>query len=179
PAYAQPGAGDLRSALGELPAASFAEKEQIVERLSARGDPSLRPVFAALLENRLFVRQSDQRIFIVTSADDNLTSLELVDPVSLAGAGSAPRGDLTRIGTNNRLRARLRALVARFGLSSADAAVRLTAVEAMLQSLDAETVALLRARSSIEPNAGVKDEIEIGLALAALDRGDSHARLDA
>jgi urea transport system permease protein len=179
PARAQPVAGDLRAALGELSAASFAEKEQIVERLGARGDPSLRPVLAALLENRLFVRQSDQRIFIVTSADDTLASLELVDPVSLAGAGSAPRGDLTKIGTNNRLRARLRALVARFGLSSADAAVRLAAVEAMLQSLDAETVALLRGRSSIEANAGVKDEIEIGLALAALDSGDSHARLDA
>jgi urea transport system permease protein len=179
PARAQPVAGDVRAALGELSAASFAEKEQIVERLGARGDPSLRPVLAALLENRLFVRQSDQRIFIVTSADDTLASLELVDPVSLAGAGSAPRGDLTKIGTNNRLRARLRALVARFGLSSADAAVRLAAVEAMLQSLDAETVALLRGRSRIEANAGVKDEIEIGLALAALDSGDSHARLDA
>jgi urea transport system permease protein len=179
PVRAQPVAGDLRAALGELSAASFAEKEQIVERLGARGDPSLRPVLAALLENRLFVRQSDQRIFIVTSADDTLASLELVDPVSLAGAGSAPRGDLTKIGTNNRLRARLRALVARFGLSSADAAVRLAAVEAMLQSLDAETVALLRGRSSIEANAGVKDEIEVGLALAALDSGDSHARLDA
>jgi urea transport system permease protein len=179
PAFAQPGAGDLRAALGELSAASFAEKEQIVERLSARDDPSLRSVLAALLEDRLFVRQSDQQVVIVKSADENLASFELIDPVSLAGAGSAPRGDLTKIGTNNRLRARLRALVARFGLSSADAAVRLAAVEAMLQSLDAETVAQLRVRSKVEPDARVRDEIEVGLALAALDSADPHARLDA
>src|SRR5207247_1787365 len=115
---------DLRLVLDELGEASFVEKEAIVDRLSARGDPSIRPVLSALLEDRLFVRQSDRHVFIVKSADDSLAPLELVDPVSLAGAGSASSDDLTRIGTNNRLRKRLRALVARFDLSGPDTAVR-------------------------------------------------------
>jgi len=171
--------GDVRLVLGELREASFVEKERIVERLSARGDPSIRPVLSALLEDRLFVRESDHLIFIVKSADDSLTSLELIDPVSLAGAGSASRDDLTKIGTNNQLRKRLRALVARFDLSGPDAAVRLAAVEEILRSLDAESLGLLRARSTVEPDAGVREQIEIGLGLAALDSGDSRARLDA
>ena len=181
-ALAQPAgaeAGDVRLMLGELGEASFVEKEAIVERLSARGDPSIRPLLSALLEDRLFVRQSDQRVFIVKSADDSLASLELIDPVSLAGAGSASRDDLTRIGTNNRLRKRLRALVARFDLSNSDAAVRLAAVQEILRSPDAESLELLRSRSAVEPNAGVKAEIEIGMGLASLDSGDSRARLDA
>src|SRR5439155_5785177 len=120
--------GDVGAVLSELREASFVDKERIVERLGARGDPSVRPVLAALLEDRLFVRQSDQHVFIVNSADDRLTSLDLIDPVSLAGAGSASRDDLAKIGTNNQLRKRLRTLVARFDLSSADAAVRLAAV---------------------------------------------------
>jgi urea transport system permease protein len=136
-------------------------------------------VLAAFLEDRLFVRQSDQRVFIVKSADDSLTSLDLIDPVSLAGAGSASRDDLAKIGTNNRLRKRLRTLVARFDLSSADAAVRLAAVGEISRELDAEGLALLRARSAVERNAGVKEEIDIGLALAVLDTGDARARLDA
>jgi len=37
--------------------------------------------------------------------------------------GSSPRDDLTKIGTNNRLRRALRTNVARFGLSSPDPAV--------------------------------------------------------
>ena len=169
--------GDVRAALSELREASFVDKERIVERLSARGDSSVRPVLAALLEDRLFVRQPDQRVFIVKSADDSLTSLDLVDPVSLAGAGSASRDDLAKVGTNNRLRKRLRTLVARFDLSNDDAAVRLAAVAEISRALDAESLALLRAQSAVERHAGVKEEIDIALALAALDTGDSRARL--
>ena len=179
PALAQPPDGGVGAALSQLSEASFVDKERIVEGLSARGDPWVRPLLAAFLEDRLFVRQSDQHVFIVTSADDSLTSLQLIDPVLLAGAGSALRDDLTKIGTNNRLRKRLRALVARFDLASPAAAVRLAAVEEILRSIDAESLTLLRARSSVEPNAGVREQIEIGLGLAALDSGDSRARLDA
>ena len=170
---------EVRAALGELREASFADKERIAERLNARGDPSVRPVLAALLDDRLFARQSDQRLFIVSSADDSLAVLQLIDPLTQADAGSAPRDELVKIGTNNRLRKRLRALVARFDLASPDAAVRLAAVEEILRSLDEESLALLRARSAIEPTTRVKEQIDVGLALAALDSSDSRARRDA
>ena len=49
----------------------------------------------------------------------------------------------------------------------------------MLRSLDEPSVALLRTRVGVETNAGVKAEIETGLALAALDGGDAKSRLDA
>jgi urea transport system permease protein len=176
-AYAQD-AGFLPT-LGELREASFPDKEQIIERLSRSGHPSVRPVLSAFLEDRLFVRASDQKIFIVKSTDDSLTSVALVDPISLKDAGSALRDDLTKIGTNNRLRRVLRIALARFGLSSPDAAVRLAAVSEMMGSLDDPTLALLRDRIRVETDSGVKDEIEIGLALAALDGTDPNARLDA
>ena len=44
-------------------------------------------------------------------------------------------------------------------------------------SLDEPTVALLRERVGVETDAGVKKEIETGLALAALDGTDPKARL--
>ena len=49
----------------------------------------------------------------------------------------------------------------------------------MLRSLDEATVELLRERAGVETDAGVKKEIETGLALAALDGADSTARLAA
>jgi len=136
-------------------------------------------VLAALLEDRLFVRTQDQKIFIVKSADDSLTSLALVDPVSLSDAGSAAASDLNKIGTNNRLRRVLKTAVARFDLSSADPAVRLAAVSEVMRALDEPSIALLRARVAVEPNPGVKDEIEAGLAQVELDSGDPKARLNA
>ena len=169
----------FRAALGELREASFLEKEQIVQRLSGSGHPSTRAVLAALLDGRLCVDAADQHIRIVTSTDDALVSVDLVDPVSLHDAGSGRRDDLTPIGTNNRVRKLLKTAVARFDLSSPDAPVKLAAVQEMLRALDQESIALLRARVGIETNAAVKEEIETGLALAALDSSERRARLDA
>ncbi len=165
------------STLGELREATYADKESIAERLSQTGHPSVRAVLTALMEDRLYFRNNDQKIFIVKAADAD--PLNLVDPLSLKDAGSAPADSLTKIGTNNGLRSKLRATVAHFALSSPDAAVRLDAVREMSKSLDEPTVGLLRERLGVETNSGVKKEIATGLALAALDGSDTKARLEA
>jgi urea transport system permease protein len=183
PAEGQPPArtsdADFLAALGELREADYAGKEAIAGRLSAGGHPSVRPVLAALLEDRLFYRTQDQRVLIVKSADDSLTSFALVDPVSLADAGTANPSDLNKIGTNNRLRRVLKTAVARFDLSSADPAVRLAAVGEVMRALDEPSIALLRERIRVEPNTAVKLEIEAGLAQVQLESSDPQARLEA
>jgi urea transport system permease protein len=178
PVHAQsPNDASFLSTLGELREASYSDKESIAERLGRGGHPSVRPVLTALLEDRLYFRNNDQKIFIVQSADAD--PLVLIDPVSLKGAGSAPADNLTKIGTNNGLRSVLRATVAHFALASPDPAVRLDAVRQMSRSLDDKTVALLRERNAMETNPSVKREIATGLALAALDGSDTSARLAA
>jgi urea transport system permease protein len=165
------------STLGELREASYADKAAIAERLSQGGHPNVRAVLTALLEDRLYYRNSDQKVFIAKTADAD--PLDLVDPLTLKGAGSASADGLTKIGTNNALRRALSITVAHFSLSSPDASVRLDAVQEMLKSLDESTVALLRQRLPAETNSRVKKEIATGLALAALDGSDPKARLDA
>jgi urea transport system permease protein len=165
------------STLGELREASYSDKATIAERLSQGGHPSVLAVLTALLEDRLYYRNSDQKVFIAKTADAD--PLNLIDPLSLKDAGSAPADGLTKIGTNNGLRRALSITVAHFSLSSPDASVRLDAVLEMLKSLDEPTVALLRQRLPVETNSRVKKEIATGLALAALDGSDPKARLEA
>ncbi len=163
--------------LGELREASYSDKAAIAEQLSQTGHSSVRAVLTALLEDRLYFRNTDQKVFIVKGADAD--PLELVDPVSLKSAGSGPANNFTKIETNNGLRHTLKMTVAHFSLSSPDASVRLDAVREMILSLDEPTVALLRQRAAVETNAAVKNEISIGLALADLDGSDPKARLRA
>jgi urea transport system permease protein len=162
--------------LGELREA-YADKQNIVERLGETGHPNVRPVLTAFMEDRLYFRNSDQKVFIARVADED--PLNLADPLSLKDAGSAPADGLTKIGTNNGLRRILRTTIAHFGLSSPDAAVRLDSVRGMIRSLDEANVALLRERLGVETNSSVKKEIVTGLALAALNDSDTKARLDA
>ena len=149
PAHAQsPNDASFLSTLGELREASYSDKATIAERLGQSGHPSVRAVLTALLEDRLYFRNSDQKIFIAKSADGD--PLNLIDPMTLKSAGSASTDSMTQIGTNNGLRRVLRTTVARFSLSSPDAAVRLDAVQDMSRSLDEPTVALLRERLGVE-----------------------------
>ena len=165
------------STLGELREASYSDKATIAERLGQSGHPSVRAVLTALLDSRLYYRNSDQKIFIVKSADAD--PLSLIDPLSLKSAGSAAASDMTQIGTNNGLRSVLRMTVAHYSLSSPDASVRTDAVREMSRSLDEPAVALLRQRLGVETNSGVRKEIATALALAALEGPDGKARLDA
>jgi urea transport system permease protein len=165
------------STLSELREATYADKESIVERLNKGGHPSVRAALTALLEDRLYFRNNDQKVFIVKAAEGD--PFNLIDPLSLKDAGSASADSLTKIGTNNGLRRVLRTTVAHFALSSPDVVVRLDAVREMSRSLDDTTVALLRDRLGVETNSSVKREIATGLALAGLDGSDTKARLDA
>jgi len=178
PVHAQsPQDASFLSALGELREATYSDKASIVQRLSQSGHPSVRAVLTAFLEDRLYFRNSDQKVYIVKSAEGD--NLHLIDPLSLKDAGSAPADSLTQIGTNNALRRELRVTVARFALSSPEAATRLAAARELLRSLDDASVALLRERLGVETNSSVKKEIRTGLALAALDSQDAKARLEA
>jgi urea transport system permease protein len=166
------------ASLSELKEASFLDKEAIAERTIAAGHPAALPTFTALLEDRLYVRQ-DGRVVVVTAADEGQAAMDLVDPVTQRPSGSAAPADLTRIGTNNRLRRFLRITLARFGLSSPDADVRLAAVSQMIRALDETTIGLLREHAKTETDADVTREVETGLALAALDDPDAGTRLGA
>jgi urea transport system permease protein len=166
--------------LGGLRDGSYLDKEQIVEQMTASGHPSTRATLAAFIEDRLFARNGDQRVFLVVSADDALTTLALIDPLTLRPDGAASRDDLTKIGTNNRLRRVLRMAIARFDLDSADVDVRREAVKSLLSgTIDDAVAALLQQRLGVERDGTVRREIETGLALAALDGTDHDARLAA
>lgn len=163
--------------LGELREATYADKAAIVERLSRSGHPRVRAVLTAFLEDRLYFRNLDQKMFLVKAAEKD--PLQLVDPLSLADAGTLPKDALTRIGTNNSLRRTLRTTGARFALSSPEVAVRLEAVRSLVRSLDDATVALLRKQLEVETDCAVRKEIAAAVAIATLDGGDARERLDA
>jgi urea transport system permease protein len=177
-ATAQSPDDDLGAAVKQLPAASFVEKEALVERIIATGHASARPLLVGLLEDRLFVREQDQRVFLVKPGEAG-APLTLIDPISMKETGSAKEEELVKVGTNNRLRRVLKITVARFALSSPDPSVRLDAVKDMAHALDEPTIELLTQRAPAETDAGVKYEIETALALAALDSPEARSRLAA
>jgi urea transport system permease protein len=175
-----PGDAVYFASLGELREATYADKEKIVNELVQSGYPSVKAALTAFLEDRLYFRNEDQKVFFTkTAALEESTTLDLLDPVTLKDAGSVSVDAMTKIGTNNRLRRVLQTNLARFGLSSPNASVRLSAARDLEQNLDESNVQLLRERSAIETDSTVKAELATALALTSLDGTDSQARVAA
>ena len=166
------------STLGELREASYSDKASIAERLSQTGHPSVRAVLTALLEDRLYFRNSDQKIFIVKTADAD--PLNLIDPLTLKDAGIRSRGRHDQNRHEQRFEARveddrgaLRAVEPGRG-GAVGRGARNVAVAGRCRPLRC-----CAQRLGVETNSGVKKEIATGLALAALDGSDANARLQA
>ena len=179
PALAQSADDTFRASLIELKDASFLDKEAAAERVIAAGHPNALAALTALLEDRLYFREQDQRVYIVAAADESAPAMELIDPATLGAAGSAPPAELAKVGTNNRLRRFLRTTLARFALASADPSVRLEAVKEMARAPDETTLQLLTQRASAEVDAAVRYEIDTAMALAALNGTEQGPRLAA
>jgi urea transport system permease protein len=178
PAGAPAVSSNLPALLAALPTADYAAKQDLIKQMVESHDPRVRAVLTALLDGHLYTRASDSRIFI-TQAEGEAGTLQITDPLTAERAGAVPSESLSKIGVNNQLRKALRVALAQFDLSGPDEGVRLNAVREMLRAVDAESIAVLRARLRQESSAAVKREIRFGLALADLDSAEADTRLAA
>ena len=167
------------AALQQLPNATFDDKDKIVEQLAQSGHPSVQAVLTAFLQDRLYFRNQDQKVFLAKPDEEDSPTIDLIDPVTLKSAGSISSDDVTTIVANNHLRRILQTELAHFRLSSPNASVRLDAVRDIEKDLDESNVQLLRERSRVETDSAVKKEIGVSLALVALNGSDEQARLSA
>lgn len=184
-----PRAPELEEALlAQLQSASYSQKIGIIRQLASRDYPGTKAFLSALLQENVYSREPDGKVFIAQQLSDGYA---LTDPVSEKSAGTVSEDDFGNdfdpVGINDQLRGALQGVLAQFDLSSSDAAVRSAAVTQLLRSFDnsagdaatAATVALLRAHLAIEHDPGVRRGIETGLALAALSGGSAKQRLQA
>jgi urea transport system permease protein len=169
-------ATDFVGILSQLPNAGLSDKQQLLEQLIASHHASTQAVLKALLDEHLYSRDSDGKVFITEEVD---TGLRLTDPETLTETGTEPADGFSKVGTNNALRKFLRGAIAQFRLDDPDRSVRLVAVHEMLRDADSATVDLLRVRLSSEKDSTVRKAIEIGLAIADLDSDDAATRLAA
>jgi urea transport system permease protein len=173
-AHAQTPDDAFGTAVAGLAADNFMDKSAAVTALTELRHPNGKAVLGALLDNKLYFRNADHKVFITDGGD---TTLALTDPLTAKVAGNGAADDFSRITTNNSLRKALRSAVASFALADADAGVRLGAVREMMRALDDDSVALLRTGLAKETDAGVRKAMTEGLALVDLDNADAQIRL--
>jgi urea transport system permease protein len=159
-----------------LPDADYSTKGEIAMRLATEGSASAHRALAALLEGELYYRNSDR---LLVSVHEDGKSPQAMDVSTGKSLGEVPGSGRTRIGVNNQLRKVARVALAGLQLASADVKVRQTAVQELMDSIDAEGAALLRPRLDLEPDPDVRARIADALALHDLKDSNAGVRLAA
>lgn len=158
---------------------NFQETEVVVRELAATADPSAEAVLSALSAGDLYVRKSDQAVFI---GKEEGPSVSLSDPVGGTAAGTAAKAELAKVKVNNALRRAIRDEMGGLTLGSTDAAVRLAAADTMLKRPDKAAIGALDAALAAETDDKVRSALEQARAAAVLvsdlGEGEKFAAID-
>jgi urea transport system permease protein len=164
PSLAQSG-GDPKPLIDALASADFTETEVLLGKIAATGDTRVVPALEAFNAGDLYFRKADSLVFIGKAAG---SSYELIDPLTGASAGLAPKNSVTKIKINNTLRRAIRSAMGGLTLLSPDRSVRLQAADALLRSPSPENLDLVETALAKESDAEVKARMEEARAVSLL-----------
>ncbi|MGE0613248.1 MAG: urea ABC transporter permease subunit UrtB [Hyphomicrobiales bacterium] len=171
------GAGKARAdAFGEsvakLAAGGFSTTGTVVEELTAGGDDRAVAVLEALQAGNLYIRKSDQGVFIARGSGRELT---LIDPATGQETGTSAADALEKIRVNNKLRRTIRASLGSLTLLSPDPNRRLAAAEAVFKARDADALPALDAAIEKEIVPAIRKALLEARAAAILTGGGDEA----
>ena len=155
---------DMSAAVEALAEGSFSDKIKAVEALAATGDPRVVPALEAMLNRQLYVRKSDNKVFI---GEPQGKAIILKDPLTLAELEQVGKRDVKKVRVNNRLRGTIRAAMGGLTLLSPDEDVRAAAAEAVFKAPSPAARPLLLQAIARESDDGIREKLE--LAKAAID----------
>lgn len=158
-------APDLRETVNALPGADDTERRVLLESMVTSGDPAVDAILEGLARGALYL---DRRSGDVVLGERRGARYVLTDLFSGESLGRAGRRDVRRVAVDNALREELATLSAVGDLAAPEPATRRAAVEAITAAPSSLAIAALRARLVSEADPGVRDAIELGLAVADL-----------
>ncbi len=159
---AQEDAHGLVNSLGQ---ANFQQAAAIVQSLAKTGDPKVVPALQAFSDGDLYVRKSDNQVFIAKSSGD---AMALVDPLTGQAAGQEAQDNLGKIKINNSLRRAVRAALGSLTLMSPDRGVRLEAAQSVLKSPSADSLETVETALQNEKDGEIRTVLERARAVAVL-----------
>ena len=157
---------DAHSLINSLGPANFQQADEIVKNLAKTGDAKIVPALEAFSSGDLYVRKSDNQVFMTRPAGS--FDLALIDPVSGDKVGQENKGNLAKIKVNNNLRRSIRAAIGSLTLMSPDRGVRLEAASSILKAPSADSLEAIETALKTEKDGEVRSVLDKARAVAIL-----------
>ena len=164
------------NAVTALNAGNFSGKMKAADALIGFSHPQVKPILEAWLDGLLYYRLANRQVLIMAERDKSLIAYDAGGGERL---GEVSSREVKKITINNSLRKKLRNSLAALGIRDRDADVRLNAVKQLMDNMDDDTIALLRAARAKEQDASVLAVMAEIFALEDLRGIDIQRRLAA
>ena len=162
------------TAIEELKVRSLSAKGKAIEQLVQFENPQTINILQALIDGKLFEIRASGKIVIAKKQVDQY-AIELAE--SGDNIGVVESSSIKKIKINNRLRIKIRSIIAEMQLNSADANMRLQAVKTLSKSINPESLKILKILAKTEKDSGVLDTLQLVFALENLNSSDKIIRL--
>jgi urea transport system permease protein len=162
------------TAVTKLKVRSLSAKGKAIEQLIQFENPQKFIILQALVDGNLFEDRKNGKIVIAEKKADQFS---IVLAESGDNIGLVESSAIKKIRINNRLRSKIRSLIAKMQLNSADAKLRLQAVKRISKSINPEGLKTLKGLAETEKDSDVLDALQLVFALDNLDSSDRILRL--
>jgi urea transport system permease protein len=125
-----------------------------IDELSQYQHARIQPILDALLNNHLYYLRSSKEIIITEKIDNNYFA---IDAISSNEIGELPKSKIKKIKTNNKIRKKLRTILAKLSLSNPNTELRLMAAKNLRKSPSPEATSLLENAVKSEKDHDVKE----------------------
>ena len=146
-------AQDIEAAINALSQGDYNDRAKAATTLAQTGDARAVAVLKALGDRDLYIRKSDQKVFIARAAGG---AYKLTDPMTGQDGGQASSAELDGVKVNNALRRTLEALLGSLTLLNPDPAIRAGAAAALFNQPAADALDTLDAALAKETDPAVK-----------------------
>ena len=140
----------------------------LLDEMAATGEPTLVGLFKAMLAGQLYYEKSSQHLAELTkNTNGNYVAQSLFNPN--LSKDNVSKSSYKKIRVNNKLRSKLRELIALVQINSNDIELRQQAVVTMIGNVTPTIKDQLNQRLDIETDQGVKDALTLAIAVYDLN----------
>ena len=159
----------LAAPLEQLTTVKLKHTATLLDEMAATGQPELVGLFKVMLAGQLYFEKSSNALFELTkNSDGSYQARSLFTPSN--SQSNVKKTPYKKIRVNNKLRGKLRELIALVQINSNDVALRQQAVTTMIGNVTPSIKDQLEQRLNIENDNGVKDALNLAISVYDLNQ---------
>lgn len=166
----------FESKVNDLNAKSFRDKLSAIDVLAELDDPRVLPVLKAMAEGELYALEENGAL-VVTKQEGDLYLA--IDAISEQELGLKEKSELSKVKINNRIRRKIRPVVAILELSAKKESIRFEAAKNLQKKPDKTMRSIISERIEVEKSKRVKESLMVSLALIDINSDETLSRFEA